>query len=312
MEQPHTQNDVAGLVVTATVVVQPEKTSPPTSILQTSSPESQPAAPPPKKIQGVLQGEPPVAEPVTSSQATPVSSLSFGVVALATTVDAAAVTTTAAAVAVAVDLSKETPNDVNKDAEEDAGTPGTGSAATVPTPPPNTTATATTATAPTTTTTTTAVRPYRSILKPVRSNPPPMLDQISSISETSTASLGTSSFLNALTSAAATTNNGGSSTSSNTNTNYTNNNSCNSGANFQALLAIAEASNLVYALHTFVATLEGQVCVLKGDSLQLLDDSNSYWWLVRCVKTEEVGYIPAENIEVSGAVWRGAEQMCCP
>lgn len=46
--------------------------------------------------------------------------------------------------------------------------------------------------------------------------------------------------------------------------------------------------SLVYALHTFVANLEGQVCVLKGDSLELLDDSNSYWWLVKCLKTEEV------------------------
>lgn len=55
--------------------------------------------------------------------------------------------------------------------------------------------------------------------------------------------------------------------------------------------------SLVYALHTFVATLEGQVCVIRGDNLQLLDDSNSYWWLVKCVKTDEIGYIPAENIE---------------
>ncbi|KAJ3067130.1 hypothetical protein HK102_007488, partial [Quaeritorhiza haematococci] len=54
---------------------------------------------------------------------------------------------------------------------------------------------------------------------------------------------------------------------------------------------------LVYALHTFVANLEGQVCVLKGDSLELLDDTNSYWWLVKCIKTEEIGYIPAENVE---------------
>lgn len=29
----------------------------------------------------------------------------------------------------------------------------------------------------------------------------------------------------------------------------------------------------------------------------LLDDANSYWWLVRVLKTEDVGYIPAENIE---------------
>ncbi|KAJ1561090.1 hypothetical protein HK405_004959, partial [Cladochytrium tenue] len=58
-----------------------------------------------------------------------------------------------------------------------------------------------------------------------------------------------------------------------------------------------DADGLVYALHTFVANLEGQVCVLKGDALALMDDTNSYWWLVRCVKTAEIGYIPAENIE---------------
>lgn len=55
--------------------------------------------------------------------------------------------------------------------------------------------------------------------------------------------------------------------------------------------------DLVYALHSFAATVEGQANVVKGDSLILMDDSNSYWWLVRVLKTEEVGYIPAENIE---------------
>lgn len=55
--------------------------------------------------------------------------------------------------------------------------------------------------------------------------------------------------------------------------------------------------DLVYALHTFVATVEGQATVNKGNSLTLLDDSNSYWWLVRVLRTQEVGYIPAENIE---------------
>lgn len=49
--------------------------------------------------------------------------------------------------------------------------------------------------------------------------------------------------------------------------------------------------------HTFLATVEGQASVVKGDSLLLLDDANSYWWLVRVLKTEDVGYIPAENIE---------------
>lgn len=58
--------------------------------------------------------------------------------------------------------------------------------------------------------------------------------------------------------------------------------------------------DLVYALHTFVATVDGQASVVKGDAMTLLDDSNSYWWLVRALKTSEVGYIPAENIEVTG------------
>ncbi|GAA5858566.1 hypothetical protein JCM8547_007362 [Rhodosporidiobolus lusitaniae] len=55
--------------------------------------------------------------------------------------------------------------------------------------------------------------------------------------------------------------------------------------------------NLVYALHTFLATVDGQASVVKGDKLMLLDDSNSYWWLVRVLKTQAIGYIPAENIE---------------
>lgn len=57
--------------------------------------------------------------------------------------------------------------------------------------------------------------------------------------------------------------------------------------------------DLVYALHTFAATVDGQASVVKGDALTLLDDSNSYWWLVKVLKTSEVGYIPAENIEVN-------------
>ncbi|CAG8454945.1 6444_t:CDS:10 [Scutellospora calospora] len=54
---------------------------------------------------------------------------------------------------------------------------------------------------------------------------------------------------------------------------------------------------LVYALHSFHATVEGQATVEKGDSLNLLDDSNSYWWLVKVLPSDEIGYIPAENIE---------------
>lgn len=53
----------------------------------------------------------------------------------------------------------------------------------------------------------------------------------------------------------------------------------------------------VYALFTFVASMEGQISVLKGEPLDLLDDSNSYWWAVKCISTDEIGYIPAENVE---------------
>jgi hypothetical protein len=46
----------------------------------------------------------------------------------------------------------------------------------------------------------------------------------------------------------------------------------------------------VYALHTFVATVEGQANATKGDTMVLLDDSNSYWWLVRVVKDSSIGW----------------------
>jgi hypothetical protein len=45
----------------------------------------------------------------------------------------------------------------------------------------------------------------------------------------------------------------------------------------------------VYALHNFVATVEGQANAAKGDTMVLLDDSNSYWWLVRVTKDNTIG-----------------------
>jgi hypothetical protein len=66
-----------------------------------------------------------------------------------------------------------------------------------------------------------------------------------------------------------------------------------------AITCASNASSSTYSpsRHTFLATVEGQASVVKGDSLLLLDDANSYWWLVRVLKTEDVGYIPAENVE---------------
>jgi hypothetical protein len=51
----------------------------------------------------------------------------------------------------------------------------------------------------------------------------------------------------------------------------------------------------VYALHTFVATVEGQANATKGDTMVLLDDSNSYWWLVRVVKDSSIGKLLHHN-----------------
>lgn len=45
----------------------------------------------------------------------------------------------------------------------------------------------------------------------------------------------------------------------------------------------------VYALHSFTATVEGQANASKGETMVLLDDSNSYWWLVRVVKDSSIG-----------------------
>ncbi|EJU05975.1 hypothetical protein DACRYDRAFT_112789 [Dacryopinax primogenitus] len=55
--------------------------------------------------------------------------------------------------------------------------------------------------------------------------------------------------------------------------------------------------DVVYSLRHFVATIEGQASVSKGDAMCLMDDSNSYWWLVKVLRSEDIGYIPAENIE---------------
>uniref|UniRef100_A0A060TBK8 ARAD1D32670p n=1 Tax=Blastobotrys adeninivorans TaxID=409370 RepID=A0A060TBK8_BLAAD len=53
----------------------------------------------------------------------------------------------------------------------------------------------------------------------------------------------------------------------------------------------------VYALRNFVATEQGQANAYKGDAMILLNDANSYWWLVRMVRDSSVGFLPAEHIE---------------
>ena len=57
--------------------------------------------------------------------------------------------------------------------------------------------------------------------------------------------------------------------------------------------------DFVYALHTFVATVEGQANATKGDTMVLLDDSNSYWWLVRVVKDSSIGKLDIVSSDIS-------------
>lgn len=56
---------------------------------------------------------------------------------------------------------------------------------------------------------------------------------------------------------------------------------------------------MVYALHTFTATVKGQANATKGEHMVLLDDSNSYWWLVRIVRDASIGKRPTKYIAIA-------------
>ena len=57
--------------------------------------------------------------------------------------------------------------------------------------------------------------------------------------------------------------------------------------------------DFVYALHGFPATVEGQANASKGDTMVLLDDRNSYWWLVRIVKDSTIGSLRCSLFSIS-------------
>ena len=67
--------------------------------------------------------------------------------------------------------------------------------------------------------------------------------------------------------------------------------------------------DFVYALHTFVATVEGQANATKGDTMVLLDDSNSYWWLVRVVKDSSIGEWPEPELNCTDSNIRQATSL---
>ncbi|KAJ1518578.1 hypothetical protein HMI54_014744 [Coelomomyces lativittatus] len=52
-----------------------------------------------------------------------------------------------------------------------------------------------------------------------------------------------------------------------------------------------------YAMTTYAATSEGQIGIVQDEPLEVLDDKDSYWWLVRPVNSPLIGYVPAEYVE---------------
>ncbi|PVU86515.1 hypothetical protein BB560_006693 [Smittium megazygosporum] len=56
----------------------------------------------------------------------------------------------------------------------------------------------------------------------------------------------------------------------------------------------------VYALYDFVAMVQGQITVQRGEKLNLLDDSNSYWWLVQQESTNtKISCLPKPTPAIS-------------
>jgi hypothetical protein len=59
-----------------------------------------------------------------------------------------------------------------------------------------------------------------------------------------------------------------------------------------------DVQNTYTAMAVFKATLEGQISISPNDPLLLLNHENKMWWYVKNLKTDQVGYVPAEYVEV--------------
>ena len=58
-----------------------------------------------------------------------------------------------------------------------------------------------------------------------------------------------------------------------------------------------------YAVCSYDAPSEEQLSIVVGETVQLIDDSDSEWWYAMCPRTEQSGYIPALFIEVRSSAW---------
>lgn len=58
-----------------------------------------------------------------------------------------------------------------------------------------------------------------------------------------------------------------------------------------------EEGRMVYVSRDFYATMDTQLSVFCDDELQLLSDSDKYWWLVREQTSGQTGYVPSDIVE---------------
>lgn len=56
--------------------------------------------------------------------------------------------------------------------------------------------------------------------------------------------------------------------------------------------------NTYTAMAAFEASLDGQISIYPNDPLLLLNDDNKLWWYVKNLNSDQVGYVPAEYVEV--------------
>ena len=57
-------------------------------------------------------------------------------------------------------------------------------------------------------------------------------------------------------------------------------------------------SSTFTAMATFDAAQEGQISLVPNDPLLLLNDDDKLWWYVKNLRSNQVGYVPAEYVEV--------------
>lgn len=73
-------------------------------------------------------------------------------------------------------------------------------------------------------------------------------------------------------------------------------NSNHDASNSKSQLSSKHPNKIVIALYNYYAKDEGDLSFLKGDRLQIIDDSDPDWWLAKHLTTNQKGYIPMNYV----------------